>query len=389
MSPRPFGPQACVRTAMQAFLLLPLAATAAPAATEAPTAPAAARARVYFNNTPWFAIAGEDLAANSQCAALASRVGRALELHGFRSDDLSPGRVSVYLSPGDGVPSLNTAGGQTSVLLPAGALADAHACSAALARGALHRLAQAAGRDPAPAGWACEALAVEAALSGAPALADHLLILSRRDGVPELDAIVRDLPPDAPPAQRASRARAAFRLLRAIRRDNPGDPRGALAEAALGTPTETLLARCVPDRRAGGERAEAWWPAAYLRDTGERLTAIATLDESEAQLRRLTRFVVAANGRDLPLEEAALIARRADASVADAARRRVMDIKAELPRANPVWHNALRAHGIFLEKLPEADEAELRRLLDDARAETEIARETSAEIAGALASPAK
>ncbi len=389
---RPASPKACMRDAMRAFLcLLPAALAAAPAPLgkpdEPPREPPAAP-RVFFSSTPWFAIAGEDTEGNMRAAQLASRLGRELEADGFRPADLAPGRVSLYISPSPGFPTLNTADGQTSVILPRASLSDTHACARALARAALHRLAQAAGRRADPAPWACEALAWQTRIAENPALLEQLQRLAATDELTPLADL--DNLADAPPEQASRRSRAAFWLHRAIRRDNTADPRTALAEAAMGSGLETTLAKCVPDRKSGGEQADAWWPAAFLRETRERFTPVAGTAQSAEDLARLTRFVIRENDRDLPLDGPALIARREEPRVRDEARRRVLHFKARLPRANPIWHNALVAHGLFLEKLAQGEpEPVLRQLLNEALAEADIARTTSREVTELLAPAAR
>lgn len=369
---------------MRAFLLFPSVLAAAPA--EVPPAPPATRAdsaRVYFEETPWFSISGADREANARAASIASFVGRAFAQYGFGPEALSPWRVVVYVTADAGAPSLNTAGGQTSVFLPRAALTDKNLCARSLVRGVLSRLAQAAGRTPAPETWAVDALAWEARVIEEPALFEFLLREAGEDGVPPVSEIV-SAHAAASPVVRERRARCAFWLLRAVRHEEGLDPRVPVARAAVGTPPDVWMKECVADLRVGGERAESWWPAAFLRETEGRRTFVDSLAESPRRLKAFARFVVNENGRDVPLDARGLIARRADVSLAEAVRRRVMEIKLELPRANPVWHNAFLAYGLFLEKLPTAEPAELERLLEAARSEAEVSRGMSGEIRAAL-----
>lgn len=381
--------KACVHQVMRAFVLPTLIAgaaalraapeTPAPASTTPPTPATAAKS--YASDTPWFSIIGDNGLANDLVARLALRIGRELERNGFTTADIAPDRVTVYVNSGDGGVAFNTADTRTSVRIPHGRLADERAVAEALARAALTRLAQAAGRKPAPADHAVESLAWEARISDAPGMTGYLALRAKALGPVALDALASP----AGPAGDESHAVSAFWLHRTLREDRRGDPRIALAEAAVGAPLRETLARLVPDVAAGGERAEAWWPAAFYRQANARVTPVENTDESRERLREIARFVVAENGRDIPLDTAGLIARRKRPDLLDAIRSRLLELKTRLPRTNPVWQNAFIARGLFLEKLASAEPAELQKLAAAADLESAAATETTAEIARALA----
>lgn len=382
--------KACVHQVMRAFVLpvflagVPaLCATPSPAQVPTPEGKApvtVASPKTYISETPWFSILGDDGSSNDTVAFWAVKTGGALERNGFTSADLSPTRVTVYVDSGDGDIALNTAGAQTSVRIPRRVLYDGAVVTEALARAALTRLAQAAGKTAVPADHAVEAVAWEARISNSPGMIDHLCRRANALGPRPLSIISASATGPDVDAHRVF----SFWLHRAIREDCRGDPRLALAEASIGVPLGDTLAKVIPDVAAGGVRADAWWPTALIRQTSSRMPPVETLDASETRLRDVSRFVVAENGKDIALDSNGLIARRKEPELLVAIKARLIELKTELPRTNPVWQNAFISRGLFLEKIAEAQPDELQKLSAAALAEAEVARRTSEEIAIAL-----
>jgi hypothetical protein len=380
---------ACVHQVMRAFVLSTLLAGAPvishgqePASSQpVKAAPVESTPRTYSAETPWFSILGDDARANNAVAPLATRVGRELERNGFTTADFAPNRVTVYVNSGDGDIALNTAGAQTSVRIPRRLLNDERPVAEALARAALTRLAQAAGRTAAPADHAVESLAWEARASGSPGMTEHLARRAKAAGPVSIETLAAP----ANPAGAEVHGVSAFWLHRAMREDRRGDPRAALAEAAAGIPLNETLVRMVPDVAAGGARAAAWWPTAFYRQTSSRVPPVETVAESQTRLRDISRFVIAENGADHALDAAGIIARRQQPELMETVRTRLVELKTDLPRTNPVWQNAFIAHGLFLEKIATGEPAELQQLDVAARAEAEVARRTSDEIVRSLA----
>lgn len=383
--------KACVNQVMRAFVLpVILGAASALAADQEPnpapqpaekTATIAPHPRTYAAETPRFSILGDDPNANNAVAAVATRVGRALGRTGFTAEDFAPRRPTVYVNSGDGDIALNTAGAQTSVRIPRRLLNDERAVAEALARAALARLAQAAGKTPAPADHAVEALAWEARIADAPGMTEYLARRAKALGPVSLE----ELAAPAVAGGAESHAISAFWLHRAIREERRGDPRAALAEASVGVPLKKTLTGAIPDVAAGGVRAEAWWPVAFLRQTSARTPPVETVLESQTRLREISRFVIAENGKDLALDGEGIVARRHQPELLEAVRVRLVELKTDLPRTNPVWQNAFIARGLFLEALASGEPEELRRLDTAALSEGEIARRTSEEITRTLA----
>lgn len=385
-----------------------LAASSSSLAPERPV-PAPVPVRPYSHATAWFDVSGETPPPQAHIAGLCRRVGDALTAAGFTAPEML--RVPVYLESGDNLARAVVAYGEgrVSVRIPRAAFTDERACAEALARAALVRIAQEYGRKPAPSAWGVEALAWEArlaldrsefssdtgapgmvletGLTTAPVFREHLSRLALAEGPESLAAL--DGPREVGGEVSERLARQSYWLLMTLRASNPGDVRAPLADASIGIPLQDTLARCVPGYASGGEAAEAWWPAAFYATVSSHPPVALSPGESCARLDEFSRFVISEDGADRALGFEGLIERRANPSLRAAVFRRVLAIKLELGRVNPVWRNATLAYGIFLEKLLSAPPEELRALALDAAAEIKFAKETSEEIRRALAKPAK
>lgn len=364
---------------------------------DAPPAPVKdappADAKVVFSGNEWYSVIADRPAAVNHVSGVADRVSGVLARFGFRPEDLRPGKITVYVNSDDGVCAVDAGGGRTTVTIPlkrvpmgtdVAALEADYRIARALAAGALSRLAQAAGKTPAPTDWISEALAWESQIAAYPGMLEWLARIADEQGPGTLAQIA-----ESNPDRLGSHERASLILLRAARAAMPegADFRPVLAKGAMGRPIAECLGGVIP---SSGADAEVWWPAAFYREIDRRPPAVAKPADSARRFGEFTRFVVsetpggAKEARDIVLDAEGLIARRADPSLRAAVNRRIFEIKRDLLRANPVWFNALRDFGVFLEKLPVASPEELRALAAGVRAEAAHATTLTEEIDAAL-----
>ncbi|MDR1817743.1 MAG: hypothetical protein LBR07_06180 [Puniceicoccales bacterium] len=375
-----------------------------------------------FSNTEFFVVtAPEDyfsvMRAGDEARALERWFLREFNWNPFEETDratlvLTPpaearwtGRVRIEAAPKSLVVRLRWGRATT-----AGDLRDA------LARALLFQCGRAAGvaagevRVPA---WLAAGVAGEIECERNPSL----LELLRRRAAAEAPVPLAELTAPAVGSDAAGNARFRrqalwlFRLVRAeIARSGgaraplaPAVFRARFAELLRGAPLETALAKINPQPAAdaaggsggiaagdaaGDAAARAlWWPTGFAQVVRGAEAAILSPERSAEVFEELTRFVFAdAKGaEDVFCEPAGLFALRERAFVRNeaAARRRLL--LAWIPRANPLWHNAWRAYGVFLEQVFAARSAEeAAALWVGVEQERALAREMQAEVAGLL-----
>lgn len=346
-----------------------------PAAETEPTPPV----KIITAESPWFIVQGEIPVETTAVARIADRVAAALERAGFNAGAIAPAKITVYINNTEPKASINTADRRTSLIIPLNRYDEPRPVAELIAAAALTRLAQAAERPPAPSRHATAALAWEAVAPERPGTVEYLAVRARELGPLSLDQL--DAGPEATDPEHF--AISSFWIHRAMR-DAADDPRIPIAEAALGIPIERTLSRISPRYKNGGEEAAAWWPAAYYRLTHLRTPAIETTEDSRLRLADLVRIIIEDNGVDHPADNASLIARRAEPSVREELKTRLMQIKTGLPRTNPIWQNAFIARGIFFEALLDPDAKDLPALAASAEKEMGEAFVTAGEINAAL-----
>jgi hypothetical protein len=155
-------------------------------------------------------------------------------------------------------------------------------------------------------------------------------------------------------------------------------------ELARGQKLDAILAQRFPEVWSDAERHMLWWPTGGAQLVLERNPAMLSMKESREFFDAATRFIFAPNGEDKRFTPAELIALRRLPIVREGVRLRHLHLKRELFRANPVWHNAWRAYGVFLENFHRADEAILLKLWATARTEAVQAAALESEVARAL-----
>jgi hypothetical protein len=231
--------------------------------------------------------------------------------------------------------------------------------------------------------WLITAYVMEVEASLNPALLDCWT--ERAENTPPLPLAVI-LNPKKQFTDTAS-AEQAFWFWRHLRRDLRAkkiDTRTFLAELASEPAAEHLLPRLFPKTWADRDLRALWWPTGYVQLTHENFRLAHTPQESRQYLSDASSFVFAPNGTDLRFSPREIIPLRHLPAVRDEVRERLRRLKYDIPRANPIWHNAWRAYGVFLEKFPTASETELTNLCEQTTAETNISLALESKIARLL-----
>jgi hypothetical protein len=222
-------------------------------------------------------------------------------------------------------------------------------------------LAGGAGAEPEP--WLAQALAAETLALLRPALVD----LWYRDGLREPPASLADL--------RAGRAseREAFLFWRTLRGAHPREAANLLARHVAGGAT-TLL-------------KEADWQASRSQLLVQRKPVSLGMRESGEALDELARFVFDLGQGDAVFDGPALVRHRALPAVAEAQRGRLAKLRAEILRQNPVYANAWRNLGAWLERFEKGSPEELAERWAEFLQERATARALAAEVEAALGAP--
>lgn len=290
---------------------------------------------------------------------------------------LPPGRKPrIEVADVAGLPDVScvTQGGHVLVTVRLGDAASAPLrAGEAAARAWLAAASFAGGRPtPTPAAWAPPALAAEAVAQLRPAMADLWYREASATPPPPLAEVV---------AGRAG-PRESLLLVRALRR-NLAAPEFAtvLAAAGRGEPVEPVIA-------GFAQSPQAWWVAARQALLDARPPLGLGVRESLAELDALARFVHDPVGLgDVVLTGPQAARLRHLPALREAMAARLLRLRRDILRQNPVAHNAWRSLGAWLEAYPTADEAELTRLwqvyADDRAAAGRLAEEVDRALAPA------
>ena len=332
----------------------------------APPAPADAAPRVFLSDTRFAVVVGERLDEVSFVAAHFAALERHLEFaYGLAPLPPPKARVELVDLPKLADVDVRVLAGQVLVSLRLGPAESAPARAAeAAVRAWLRRcslLTGGAGAEPEP--WLAQALAAETLALLRPALVD----LWYRDGLRESPASLADL--------RAGRApeREAFLFWRTWRGAHPREAANLLARHVAGGSTTVLK--------------EADWQAMRSQLLIQRKPVSLGLRESGEALDELARFVFDLGQGDAVFDGPALVRHRALPAVAEALRGRLAKLRAEILRQNPVYANAWRNLGAWLERFEKGSPEELAERWAEFLQERAAARALAAEVEAALVAP--
>lgn len=369
---------------------------------EAPAPGRVETPRVTLNETAWFGVFSYDTLSASHVAGLCFLLERWF-FNEFRwtPPPRSQG-VRVELLPvvaGEGreaVPyRINASAGGVTLYVRWARDTDWDVLTVALSHALLTRVFQAQGaRDPAAAvpWWLVAACSRELAQQIKPALIGHWACLARATAPVPLatftggSAHVTPRGFESVPDGQFQQAFWFWRHLKGelgARRISPAVLLGGLAG---GEELGAILARHFSDVWGDADRNALWWPVGYARLVHERGVVTFSMKESREYLADATAFIFAPEGADRRFEPGALVAMRKLDVVREEIRRRHRRLKMDILHANPVWHNAWQACGVFFEGFADkrVEDAELARLWEVARAEVADATALEAEVDRAL-----
>jgi len=348
-----------------------------PAAAPAPEAP-----RIFANEGGLAVVLGYDLAEVSfvavHCSALERYTQQVLAIPPIpgvvNGVPQAKGRLEIVDLPGQPDVSVRVQSGQAIVSLRLTAASmTAEQASVAAARTWIARVAVAAGQpvtvsEP----WVAQALASETRALLRPALVDFWY----REGRSAAPARVADI------LQGKAPEREAFLFWRALRHDvgMSGEQTRVLIAAAQGRDTRKVLATLAKSE-------EDWWLAARANLLLTRSPVSLGMRESAEALAEATRFVFDLGAGDVVLTGPQAVRQREAAGVQQSMEARLLTLRREILRQNPVYHNAWRTLGAWLERFPKSSPEELDAIWADFQKEVREAEALRKEIQGVLAEP--
>ena len=330
--------------------------------------------QVYSNDTVLATVTGERVAEVSFVAAHCTALQRHLEF--ALNLPPVPGPVA-RIEIGD-VPKLapvdtRLVGSAVLIILRLGSPHEAPARAApATAQAWLPRVVLVGGQPVAGIEpWTRQALACEILAQLRPSLNDFWYREGRREIPATLEDIVAGRAPD----------REALLFWRALRRTLgvPADQAKSLIASAHG---QSVLKRLAAVTKSPDE----WWLLHRAELLLSREPVSLGLRESAESLDDITRFVFDLGAGDQLISGADLPRHRALAAVKLSIEARLKGLRREVLRQNPVYHNAWRTYGTWLEAFEQGKPEELaklwtqyqeeRRLADSLRREVEAAMDT-------------
>jgi hypothetical protein len=324
-------------------------------------------------------VTGERIAEVSVVAAHCSALQRHLEF--ALNLPPVPGPVArIEIGDVANLPPVDTrlAGGSILLILRLGSPQEAPARAAdATAQSWLARVAVAGGQPITGAEpWTRQALACEVLAYLRPSLNDYWYREGRREIPSSLEDIVAGRAPE----------REALLFWRALRRTLgvPADQAKSLIASAHGQPVLKRLA-------AVTKSPDEWWLLHRAELLLSREPVSLGLRESAESLDDITRFVFDLGAGDQLVSGADLPKHRALPAVKLSIEARLKGLRRELLRQNPVFHNAWRTFGTWLEAFEQGKPEDLaklwsqyqeeRRLADGLRREVEAAMDTVVPVA--------
>ena len=327
---------------------------------------------VYSNDTPIALVAGEKLSEVSFVAAHCVALQRHLEF-ALNLPPVPPPLARLEVADVKGFAPVETRVGAGTVLVVVrlgdgleapGRAADA-AARAWLARVALAGGKPVAGSEP----WTRQALACEVIAQLRPSMNDFWYREGRQAIPSTLAEIVAGKAPE----------REAFLFWRALRQTSgsPADQAKVLIASAHGSSVLASL-------KSVTKSPDEWW----LVHRAELLLSHAPvslgLRESAESLDDISRFVFDLGSGDQLIAGGDLPKHRELAAVKAGMQGRLTCLRREILRQNPVYHNAWRTFGAWLERFPVATPEELTALWAAYQLERRQAEELRREVESAL-----
>lgn len=332
-------------------------------------------AHVYTNETPVALVAGEKLSEVSYVAAH----GVALQRHLEFALNLPPppppiARLEVADVKGLAPVETRVVAGTVLVVVRLGDQREASARAAeAVARTWLARIALIGGKPvTASEPWARQALACEVIAQLRPAMNDFWYREGRQEIPSTLAEIVAGKAPD----------REAFLFWRALRSalGSSIESSKVLVSSAQGGSVLTLLTSVA-------KSPEEWWLVRRAELLLSRAPVSLGLRESSESLDDISRFVFDLGNGDQLVAGVDLPKYRELAAVKASMQARLMGLRREILRQNPVYHNAWRTFGAWLERFSDAKPEELTALWGEFQKERREADELRREVESALEGP--
>jgi hypothetical protein len=354
-------------------LLATFAALAATAPVVEPTLPVPAH--VYVADTRIATVASEKLAEVSFVAAHSDALQRYLEF--ALSMPALPPPMARLESIDDNSPiplETRVAAGSVLVAVRLGDRVTAPTrASQAVATAWLARVALAGGKSAAVSEpWTRQALGCETLASLRPAMNDFWYREGRQAAPSTLEDIIAGRAPE----------REAFLFWRALRQVlvAPAEQSKALIASAQGGSVLKLI---------GGltKSPQDWWLIHRAELLLSRSPVSLGVRESAESLDDIARFVFDLGQGDVLIAGADLGKYRELAAVKASIAARLLALRREILRQNPVYHNSWRTFGSWLEAFGTAKPEELARLWSDYLTERRQADELRREVEAALAAP--
>jgi hypothetical protein len=340
-----------------------------------PSSPAEAppvEPRLYINETSLGVVLGYNLNELSFVASHCEAINRYTEQILF-IPALPPPKARIELINSKDAPSVsvrNLSGEiltQINVNSPRDISEDAAEAAACtwLARAAL-----AGGRsyDKSPI-WLRQALKLEVIALLKPAMVDWWYRQGRSETAVSLKKIIKGQASD----------REAFLFWRAIRSEigSNAEQTKVLISAAQGEDFSKLVMKNKP-------LDENWWLVARANLLLNRIPASLSMKESSESLDDLSRFVLDLGKGDRVLTGPQVVKNRQAKGVQMEIKSRIVALRRELLRQNPVYHNAWRTLGTWLENFSTASPEELDEQWNEFLKERTTANELRKEIEGVI-----
>lgn len=328
--------------------------------------------RDFSNETPYALVTGEKLPEVSfvaeHCVALHRHLEFALNL-----PPPPPPLVHIEVVAASASSPIEThvAGGALRLVVRLGDGREAPARAAeAAARAWLARVALSGGK-PADASeaWPRQALAAEVLAQLRPAMNDYWY----REGRQAIPSSLADILSGKAPE------REAFLFWRALRPalGPPAEQAKALIASARGEPVRKLLASLA-------KSPDEWWLVRRAELLLSRSPVSLGLRESAESLDDISRFVFDFGHGDELVTGPELVRHRDLPAVKASMQARLAGLRREILRQNPVYHNAWRTFGAWLEKFPVAKPEELAALWAEYQAERKQADQLRREVEAAM-----
>jgi hypothetical protein len=132
---------------------------------------------------------------------------------------------------------------------------------------------------------------------------------------------------------------------------------------------------------------EEWWLAARANLLLTRSPVSLGMRESAEALEDAARFVFDLGAGDVVLTGPQVVRQRDATGVRQGMEARLLTLRREILRQNPVYHNAWRTLGAWLERFPKSSPQELDALWADFQKEVREAEEMRKEIQAVLVEP--